>query len=488
MLEYLYKFFLVPGVFTADLITATSYVIISLFLMRLAWHRDDIKKSKLFWFFTLALMSRAFIHCFMAFNTVRNRFDILIPTKIVYAVSSIGLIYLLWKVFPQLIKLPTFDHLATVNAHLEQTIAELTDEKEQHLKVQEKLIQSQKMEAVGQLTGGIAHDFNNLLQAIGGNLELIRRNPLSSKIDRWLGNSIESVARAAHLTGQLLTFSRDQKLDLKEISLLTCMTNLKNMVNRVMGIAITIVMEDIDDVIIFVDPIQLELALLNLSLNARDAIVDKGTITFSTQCDDHHVEINVTDTGHGIPEPIASKIFDPFFTTKDIGKGTGLGLSMVHSVMLQFEGDVYIKQTSPKGTTFTLSLPLVANRPVPAKHDVVVVSDQKHVLVIDDERVVREILEDFVQEAGYRVDTCEDGAEALVFLKTTKPDLVLCDFAMPMMTGDEVSRAIKMIYPDLPLVFVTGYAKSDTMGDHLVLKKPFGADKIKAIIEKALQQ
>ena len=474
---------------SSDLIIAACHFIIPAIFVKLAWRRKDIDLNWVSWFFILTILSRGFIHLLTAWNAFQGNFKVLIITKLVYLISSVGMVFLLWKIFPILVTIPSVQHLEDVNAKLETSVADLLAEKEERQKVQNTLLQSQKMEAVGQLTGGIAHDFNNLLMAIGGNLELIKRNPLSKKVDRWIGNSIESVARAAHLTGQLLTFSRDQKLDLKEVSLRSCMDNSRDMIVRTIGMTVTLVMENIADVIVFVDPIQLELALLNLSLNARDAIGNKGIITFSTQVMGNTIEIDITDTGHGVPDTIADRIFDPFFTTKDIGKGTGLGLSMVHSVMSQFDGDVYIKQTSSRGTTITLTLPCKTKDDNRVMKDDGVIDESsaiKHVLVVDDEHLVREILEDMVQDAGYKVDSCEDGADALVFLKAHRPDIVLCDFAMPIMTGEEVMKATRLLYPDLPFVFVTGYAKSDAMKDHLVLKKPFNASDIKALLDKVL--
>ena len=478
----------------SDTVTAISYFTIPIALIRLVGGRRDIKFGWIFYLFATFILACGLTHVMMIWNLWHGDYGIEALVKIVMASASLGTAIVLWPMIPHLIAIPSTQHLKDLNEKLELSNKELAtaliklqSETEEKERAQAILIQSQKMEAVGQLTGGIAHDFNNLLMGISGNFELIKNNPGSERISKWVGTGIDAVARAAHLTAQLLTFSRVQKLQLKEIHLQPLLSNLMEMITRTIGPDVRVMLKSQDDVVIKADPIQLELAILNLSLNARDAMSGGGNITISTNVINGAVEIDVTDTGSGIPEELVSRVFEPFFTTKDIGKGTGLGLSMVYGVASQSGGDVYIKKTSPKGTTITISMPLVV-----LVEEVTVSIDQtdllsksgnnQTILLIDDDDTVRETLSEILLTMGYYVEMAEDGVVALNYLKNNKPDLILVDYAMPVMNGAAVVKAAQLIYSDVPIVFVTGYSESSALEGYTVLKKPFVIQDIKRLL------
>jgi signal transduction histidine kinase len=413
--------------------------------------------------------------------------------QLLSTMASIITLACLWPLIPILIRLPSFEKLDDVNQalnhkvdELAQALLDLKREKDEKEEVQNSLLQSQKMEAVGQLTGGIAHDFNNLLFAVGGNLELIRHSPASPKVPRWVSTAIEAVERAAHLTAQLLTFSRVQKLQLKEVKLQPLINNLKDMIKRTIGTNIKIILNPVCNVTIMADPVQLELALLNLALNSRDAMPEGGTLTIGVVIVEDFVEIDVSDTGTGIPPAIMSKIFDPFFTTKDIGKGTGLGLSMVYGVATQSKGEVYIKKSSLKGTTITIKIPRVVNTTTDAEYNAVAAIltpiSSKTILLIDDDANVRQTLRDILVMKDHVVTMSEDGVDALSHLKTNRPDLILVDYAMPVMNGDQVMKAAKLIYPDINIAFVTGFSDTEALKGYTVLKKPFKIEDIEVLL------
>jgi signal transduction histidine kinase len=400
------------------------------------------------------------------------------------AIITIGVMGMLWMLVPRIILLPSQAALEDINRQLaqqvqerDQALVQLQEEKQEKEKVQNDLLHAQKMEAVGRLTGGIAHDFNNLLMAIRGSLEMIKLNPQSERLPRWTGVGIEAVERAAHLTARLLTFSRSQRLQLVEVKILAVMENFKTLVTRTLGPEIKITINANDDVVTLTDPVQLEMALINLAINARDAMPQGGSLTITTYLEDDRINIDVTDTGTGIPEDVIPRVFEPFFTTKEIGKGTGLGLSMVHGLVNQSKGDVFIKKTSSKGTTITLSLPVVvALTPPCSRQDEqtpLLLCAPRQILLVDDDENVRSTIKEILEIFGHKVIAVEDGPHALVKLKEYKPDLLLVDFAMPLMNGSQVAQAAKTIHSDLNIAFITGYSESAALEGEIVLKKPF---------------
>ena len=381
----------------------------------------------------------------------------------------------------------------------------------------EALRQSQKMEAVGQLTGGIAHDFNNLLAGIGGSLELLEKRLAEGRLDgveRYIGIAQASTRRAAALTQRLLAFSRRQALDPKPTDVNRLVAGMDDLFRRTVGPAI-----DVEAVgagglwLTKIDPSQLESALLNLVINARDAMPDGGRITIETANKwldgraarerdlpaGQYVSLCVTDTGTGMTPEVIERAFDPFFTTKPLGEGTGLGLSMVHGFARQSGGQVRIYSEVGKGTTLCLYLPRFAGplEPEPAEEETggAPAHAGETVLVIDDEESVRLLVSDVLREAGYRVLLAANGPAGLKILDAEpRIDLLVTDVGLPGgLNGRQVADAARTTRPDLKVLFITGYAENAAIGNGLlgpsmsVIGKPFSmaslAAKVREIIE-----
>jgi PAS domain S-box-containing protein len=406
-----------------------------------------------------------------------------------------------------------FQVVQSANETLEQRVAERTQElTEAH----EALRQAQKMEAVGQLTGGIAHDFNNLLLGISGSLELLERGMARRGIEgleRYLHGAQSSTRRAASLTQRLLAFSRRQTLDPKPTDINKLVYGLEDMIRRTVGPAIEVeVVGQVGLWAALIDSAQLESALLNLAINARDAMPEGGRITIETAnkwLDDRgarerelspgqYLSICVTDIGTGIPKDIVDRIFDPFFTTKPTGEGTGLGLSMVHGFVRQSGGQVRVYSEVGNGTTMCLYLPrYMGDLETEGVEESVVpeLGSGETVLVIDDEPTVRMLMSDVLSEAGYAVLEAHDGPSGMRILQSdARIDLLITDVGLPGgMNGRQVADAARAARPGLKVLFVTGFAENAAVGNgHLppgmaVITKPFAmvdlASKVCELIE-----
>ncbi|MDB5494879.1 MAG: sensor histidine kinase [Phenylobacterium sp.] len=384
-------------------------------------------------------------------------------------------------------------------SELAQANARLTEEMGARAQAEEALRQSQKMEALGQLTGGIAHDFNNLLQVIMGALELIGRKASDTpRVQVWARHGLAAAERGASLTRQLLAFSRTQKLDLRPFVVADLVTGMRELLQRTLGGAIELVLDlDAARMPVLSDHTQLELAILNLAINARDAMPEGGRLTISTEIvtvapghpllpPDDYVALSVTDTGQGMTPEVIGRAFDPFFTTKSVGKGTGLGLSQVYGVARQAGGEARIESRPGGGTTVTVLLrrslePAAVGVSAPGPEAVVAPSAGATVLVVDDDEQVRTLLHETLQLLGYRVLDADGGAAAIRFLQAGRPDAVLLDFAMPQMNGAQVADRARQLWPDLPIVFASGHADTAAIQaavgeDAPILRKPFELD------------
>ncbi len=346
---------------------------------------------------------------------------------------------------------------------------------------EEALRQSQKMEALGQLTGGIAHDFNNLLQVVHGSFELIRRkSDDTDRVENWARNGIQAAERGASLTRQLLAFSRSQKLELVPFVAGELIGEMRELLSRTIGPDIELFFDLKDDAApVLSDRTQLELAVLNLAINARDAMPDGGRLTLSTRVTevgpgdpllepDEYVELSVADTGEGMNADVIERAFDPFFTTKGVGKGTGLGLSQVYGVARQAGGAAKIASVSGRGTTVTLMLrrSRESARPTAARtapQPVLAPAPGCTVMVVDDEAQVRQLARETLQLLGYQVLDADGGQAALALLETTTPDLMLLDYAMPGMNGAELARLVRIHWPDMPILFASGHADTEAV-------------------------
>ena len=366
------------------------------------------------------------------------------------------------------------------------------------------LIQAQKMEAIGRLTGGLAHDFNNLLTAIVGNLDLIRIGSKEPRTLRLAGNAFKAAERGSKLTAQLLAFSRTQKLTARPVAVNALITGMSEMLTQTLGPSVQVVtVLDPGAGMARTDDNQLEVAILNLAINARDAMHDGGTLTISTQrhaltapdadlSPGNYITVSVSDTGEGMTSDVMGRAFDPFFTTKAAGKGTGLGLAQVYGISRQCGGTVRILSQPGAGTSVTVWLRSAeANARLADQEAVAPVGEiaSGEILLIDDDPDVRNTLHELLAELGYTVNAAENAAAGLKLLERTNPDIVILDFAMPDVNGAEAAKAIRIKHRALPILFVSGYADtvalSDAVGDAPILHKPFSRAEFAAAVVAA---
>ncbi|MFC4275890.1 response regulator [Achromobacter aloeverae] len=371
---------------------------------------------------------------------------------------------------------------------------------------QSALVQSQKMESIGQLTGGLAHDFNNLLNIIMGSIELIDRSTDDARIRRLTGNARQAVLRGGRLTSQLLAFARSQTMNLRVTDVNALLSGMRDLLGLSLGATVTVVTH-LDPSIpkAIADANQLELAVLNLGINARDAMPAGGTVTLTTSLrhgegdlpEGDYVVIAVADTGCGIAPAVLSKVFDPFFTTKPVGKGTGLGLSQVYGIARQSGGTARINSELGKGTVVELWLSIAPGEAQAAGHQAAekasgAAADSAggDVLVIDDDPVVRNLIVECLQTLGYQVRQAADGESGLRLIAERTPDVLMVDFVMPGMNGAEVIERVRAELPDLPIILATGYVDAQLSATLLqrerILQKPFDIDELAATVRQAL--
>jgi PAS domain S-box-containing protein len=372
---------------------------------------------------------------------------------------------------------------------------------------EEALRQSQKMEAIGQLTGGIAHDFNNLLAAIMGSLELMQSRIARGRVyelHRYIEAAQAASKRAAALTHRLLAFSRRQTLSPAVTDLRTLVKSMEDLIRRTMGPQIELGVVATDDLwMAHVDQNQLENALLNLCINARDAMPDRGRLTVETanfvvdermgregdMVPGEYASLSVSDTGNGMTPEVKSRAFDPFFTTKPLGSGTGLGLSMIYGFAKQSGGQVRIYSEVGRGATVCLYFPRCVSDGESAQSSIeTVVAPQaaqgEAVLVVDDEELVRMIVIDVLEDLGYLSLEAVDAASSLKILQSgVRIDLLVTDVGLPGgMNGRQLAAAARALRPDLKVLFITGYAENALINEgHLdvgmqIMTKPFAMD------------
>jgi PAS domain S-box-containing protein len=387
---------------------------------------------------------------------------------------------------------------------LTRQVAERTAELSE---AQDQLRQAQKMEALGQLTGGIAHDFNNLLTVVVGGLDLIAKQVQDERLLKFATNALSAAERGARLTAQLLAFSRVQRLEVRATYVAPLIEEMRPLLRNVLGPGIQKKF-DLDPHLtpVLADPTQLEVAVLNLAINARDAMPDGGTLTVSSRklritSDPElepgtYVELSIADTGAGMAPEVLARAFEPFFTTKDVGKGTGLGLSMVYGMALQCGGAVKIESEPGVGTTVRLYFRRAdRDAEVPASggmtgDEVRRARGAATVLVIDDDADVRHFIAAGLEEYGHDVIEAADGGEGIDKFGASQPDLVIIDYIMPGLSGAEVAGHILATSPDQPILFVSGYNETDAIRkvapDANILAKPFRAAALEDAVRAAL--
>ena len=392
---------------------------------------------------------------------------------------------------------------ATLEQRVEQRTADLMKEVAAREKAQEQLRQAQKMETIGQLTGGVAHDFNNLLMAVMGNLDLLRKRiPADPRLHRLIDGAVQGAERGASLTQRLLAFARQQDLRAVAVDLRTLIQGMGDLLERSLGPRVAVRL-DIPEGLppARVDTNQLELAILNLAINARDAMADGGSIDISvikyTACGDpalkagDYLKLSVIDSGKGMPPEILKRAIEPFFSSKPLGKGTGLGLSMVHGLAVQLGGALQLSSTVGKGTTATLLLPVAtaapeAERPVQAAHKV---NRSAVIQFVDDDPLIAMSTTEMLEDLGHQVIGVNSGLHALDIIRSEQPiDLMVTDHVMPGMTGIELAAASRKVRPQLPILLATGYAElpEGAQLDLPRLAKPYHQDQLRDRLDQLL--
>jgi signal transduction histidine kinase/CheY-like chemotaxis protein len=385
---------------------------------------------------------------------------------------------------------------------LSDAYAELQVQVEERAHAEEQLRQAQKMQALGQLTGGIAHDFNNLLTVIQGSADILRRPGIAeAKRIRFADAIVQTAGRAAALTGQLLAFARRQPLQPEVIDLNAQIRGMTDLLDRTLGERVEIRTELADGLCaIEADPAQLEAAILNIAVNARDAMPDGGIVTLRTgevpPLADGRAAIclSVTDTGTGIEEDALGRVFEPFFTTKSVGKGTGLGLSQVYGFAAQTGGDVQVESMVGQGTIVTMILPCSERGDAPPRKPEADARREHRtgrILLVDDNEEVGAFAETLLTELGHRVVRARTGAEALDLAQGDGGfDAVFTDVVMPGMTGIELADALGPVLPGVPVVLTTGYSDEITRAGGAgrpVVFKPYRLETLAGALDEVLR-
>ncbi|PCK82859.1 PAS domain-containing hybrid sensor histidine kinase/response regulator [Rhizobium sophoriradicis] len=410
----------------------------------------------------------------------------------------------------------TEENLRRLNESLEERVRERTgevhaahrsllEEVAQREQAQEQLRHSQKMEAIGQLTGGVAHDFNNLLMVVLGNLELLGKHVTGDrKASRLVEGAVQGARRGAALTQRLLAFARRQDLQVKPVDLVELVSGMNDLLRRSVGSSVSIetrLLPGLQPAL--VDANQVELALLNLAVNARDAMPDGGVLSISLREEQvvgdagdldggTYLVLSVTDNGSGMDAETLKKAVDPFFSTKELGKGTGLGLSMIHGLAVQLNGALRLTSKLGVGTTAELWLPATERRPEqPAETDLPLpqTASKLKILLVDDDTLIAMSSVEMLEDLGHEVVEANSGSQALELIRTGGHfDVMITDYSMPGMTGAQLAQAVRTIRPTLPIVLATGYADlpAGAEVDLPRLGKPYNQDQLAREIHKAM--
>jgi signal transduction histidine kinase len=485
----------------SDALIGAAYFSIPLALVAFVVKRRDVTFSWVFWCFALFILACGATHFFSIWTLWNPDYGAQAVLKGFTALVSLTTAAILWPLLPAALALPAPAELKSANASLEARIAErdaalaaLRREIAEREKAEAALRQSQKLEAVGQLTGGVAHDFNNLLAAALSSLTLLgRRLPEGDeRAGRLLANTVRACERGAALTHRLLAFSRRQELKPEAVDLATLVAGMTDLLRRSLGPTIALETDLPADLPpVRVDANQLELAILNLAVNARDAMPEGGRVTITGAAETvgdgaenglapgRYVRLCVRDEGVGMDAQTLARVTEPFFTTKEMGKGTGLGLSMVHGLAAQSGGALVLVSAPGEGTQARIWLP-ATERVGAATADPVreaapatpAALPPRRILVVDDDPLVLASVADMLLDLGHAVTAASSGADALARLEAgLSVDIVLSDLAMPGMTGIELAECLRRRDPGTRVLLMTGFG--DVAGRFPRLAKPF---------------
>jgi len=533
----------------SDATIGASYYAIPFVLFSFARRRKDLTFQWIFVAFGLFILAFGTTHVMGVWTVWNGAYRLDGVIKAVTAIASAATAILLVPLVPKLAALPSPAQMREINQGLEREIeerkaaqgrilslnaelekrvsertselrdsnrqlstanAELRDEIERGHSLEKQLFHAQKMEAVGRLAGGVAHDFNNLLTVILGFTEVILAAPLDAPLDRSQLEEVQNAGlKATSLTRQLLAFSRRQVLTPRVLDLNATVSEIEKMLRRLLGEHIEVVTLLRPGVgLVKADPSQIEQVLMNLAVNARDAMPEGGKLTIETAnvhldeayCREHvdaepgdYVMLAITDTGHGMDEDTKAHIFEPFFTTKEAGKGTGLGLSTVFGIVKQSGGSVWVYSEPGQGTVFKIYFPRVEGIPEAApKLKSVGPRGTETVLVCEDDEKVRALVRTVLDVHGYTVLEAGSAREALLFRSryTGTIDLLLTDLVLPQVNGRELARQMVAILPGIRVLFMSGYTETALDTDVEFVQKPFTPEmlcrRIREVLDKQL--
>jgi signal transduction histidine kinase len=492
-----------------DALIAVAYFSIPVALVIFIRRRRDVSFGFVFWLFATFIMACGITHLVRIWNMWHGDYGLEALIKIVTAGISVAAAGTLWPLLPKILALPSPAQLREVNDALRHEIAE-------RRRAEAALLQAQKMEAVGRLSGGIAHDFHNILQVVGGSVSLIAeqaggRDP---KIRELTDSALLSLERGVRITGQLLSFSQVQGSVLEPVPIADLLSDLAELLAPVLPSRIELEITGSDaPVAVLADPGQLELAILNVAINAREAMPNGGRLGIALApyhstgrhdlADGDYLRIAVTDSGIGMSADVAERAFEPFFSTKPTGMGSGLGLSMVYGVSRRSGGTTTVESRPGIGTTISIYLCIADGEPSsepiasPGAADVdeplLARLKDVHVLLVDDEAPTRSVVALTLESLGCIVSQAESGAQALIAVDGNWPDTFVLDFAMPGMNGAEVAAAMRAQRPGSRFVFLTGFAdiaaiRAVAGEDAVIVHKPATRAQLARALGKALAQ
>jgi signal transduction histidine kinase len=498
-----------------DSLIGLSYYSIPVALGYFVWKRHDVVFGWIFWLFAAFILACGTTHLVEIWTLWHP--DYATQGLIKAATAGVSLItaILLWPLLPKALALPSPAALRRVNEELSRQIGErnaaveaLEREMHERQQAEEALRQSQKMEGLGQLTGGVAHDFNNLLLILEGNLAILRdKTAEDPRLEPQIAAIERALGRGGSLTRQLLTFARRQMLQPRSIELREEMAKMVELMRRSLRGDIEVKLDIASGLWpIMADPHELELALINIASNARDAMPTGGTLAIAVDNETltgkeaglhglagDFVRLAVADTGAGIPAEILPQIFEPFFTTKEVGKGTGLGLSQVYGFATQSRGAALVESTPGAGTVVSLYLPRAAAAATagarPTEDESVAAAS---ILLVEDNAEIAELGGSLLRRHGYTVRLAENAQEALAIAAQERFDLVFSDIVMPGgMNGVELARRIREMFPSMPVLLTTGYsskAGAAASEGFPIISKPYPPDALRHAIQDLLRR